>query len=175
MLKKLTLKKEYGLIAATILLLLVSYQLAFKKTLEAWQLNSSLKAQLSRSADVSFQPAYIKRKGNNLDKIINQYKADTTGFRSNIIATLSALAEKEHVRLTEVPSQDPIYHTDHFIIQKLDFEGDFFSLVKVLNRLQTGSGFGVPRAAVFKVSGIRSNTDENKKLVLEIYLQIVRS
>jgi hypothetical protein len=173
MLKKLTLKKEYGLAAVIILLLLLSYQLAFKKTIEAWQLNSRLKAQLPQSAGLSFQPGYIKRKSNNLDKIIDQYKADTTGFRSNIISTLSALAERDHVRLTEVPFQDPAYHTDHFIIQKLDFEGDFFSLVKVLDRLQKDKGFGRPRAAVFKVSGLKSNTEESKKLVLEIYLQVV--
>ena len=59
-------------------------------------------------------------------------------------------------------------------IQKLNFEGDFFSLTKVLNQLQSTKGIGVPRAATFKVMGIRSNVDETKKLLLEVYLEIAR-
>src|SRR5260221_6065529 len=131
MLKQLPLKKEYLLIAAAIVLLLLSYQLAFKKTIEAWQINKHLKAQLFEATNLSYQPAYLERKNKNLTNIIGHYKTDTVAFRSNIISTISSIAEKENVKLSEVPVRDPLYDTDQFIIQKLNFEGSFFALTKV--------------------------------------------
>jgi hypothetical protein len=174
MLKQIPIKKEYLLIAAAIVLLLLSYQLAFKKTAEAWQVNKQLKAQVAQAADLSYEPAYLERKNNNLSKIIALYKTDTVTFRSNTISVISSIAEKENVKLSEVPLQDPIYHTDQFIIQKLNFEGSFFALTKVLNQLQATSGVGIVRAATYKVVGIRSGVDDVKKLVLEVYLETVK-
>jgi hypothetical protein len=174
MLKQIPIKKEYLLIAASIVLLLLCYQLAFKKTIEAWQVNMQLKSQIAQAADLSYQPAYLERKNNNLSKIIALYKTDTVAFRSNTISVISSIAEKENVKLSEVPLQDPLYHADQFIIQKLNFEGSFFALTKVLNRLQATSGIGVVRAATYKVVGIRSGADDVKKLVLEVYLETVK-
>jgi hypothetical protein len=174
MFKQNLLKKEYLLVAATLVLLLISYQLAFKKTAEAWQLNNHLKTQLAQSTDVSYQPQYAERKNNNLGKLINLYKADTANFRSNVISIISSVAEKENVKLSEVPSQDLLYHTAQFIIQKLNFEGDYFSLIKVLNRLQSTKEIGMVRAVNFKTIAIPSNADKGKKLVLEVYMEIAQ-
>jgi hypothetical protein len=171
MLKQLPIKKEYVLIAAAVVLLLLSYQLAFKKTMEAWQINKHLKAQLFEATNLSYQPAYLERKNKNLTNIIGRYKTDTVAFRSNIISTISAIAEKENVKLSEVPVQDPLYHTDQFIIQKLNFEGSFFALTKVLKQLQATKGIGVVRSASYKAVNVRSNTDEAKKLTMEVYLE----
>jgi len=160
--------------AGTLVLLLISYQLAFKKTIAAWQFNSQLKAQLVQATDVGYQPAYLARKMKNLNQIITLYKTDTVAFRNNIISAIASIAEKENVKLTEVPTQDPLYHTNQFIIQQLDFEGDFFALTRMLNQLQSAKGVGVPRSATFKVLGARSKADEVKKLVLEVYLETAR-
>jgi hypothetical protein len=174
MLKQLPIKKEYLLIAASIVLLLLCYQFAFKRTIEAWQINKHLKAQLAQAADLSYQPAYLERKNNNLSKIIARYKTDTVAFRSNTISIISSIAEKENVKLSEVPLQDPLYHTDKFIVQKLNFEGSFFALTKVLNQLLATSGIGSVRAATYKVVGLRQGNDDAKKLVLEVYLETVK-
>jgi hypothetical protein len=162
------------LIAGSIILLLLSYQLAFKKTIAAWQLNKQLKAQIAQASDLNYQPAYLERKNNNLSKIINLYKTDTVSFRSNIISTISSIAEKENVKLSEVPVQDPLFHTDKFIIQKLDFEGGFFALTKVLNQLQATNGIGRLRSLDYITIGVKSNSDEMRKLVLEVYLEIAK-
>lgn len=174
MLKQLPVKKEYLVIIATIIMLLISYQLAFKKTIEAWQLNKQLKAQLAQAADLSYQPAYLERKNSNLTHIISRYKTDTVAFRSNIISDIATIAEKENVKLSEVPLQDPLFHTDQFIVQKLNFEGDFFALTKVFNQLQATPGIGMIRSVTYKVTGTGANTAAAKKLVLEVYLETVR-
>jgi hypothetical protein len=172
--KQFALKKEYLLIAAAIVLLLLGYQLALKKTIEAWQVNKRLKTQLTQAADLSYQPAYLERKNNNLTNIINRYKADTVAFRSNIISVISSIAEKENIKLSEVPVQDPLYHMDQFIIQKMDFEGTYFALTKVLKQLQGTTGVGLIRSVDYKVTGQRSNADEAKKLIMEVYLETVK-
>lgn len=174
MLDKLPLKKEYLLIVGSILLLLLSYQLSFKKTIEAWQINKQLKQQLSRGNDLSYQPAYVERKNKNLTAILNNYKTDTVAFRSNTISAIALIAEKQHVKLSEVPLQDPLYHTDQFIIQKLNFEGSFFALTKVLNSLLATHQIGIVRSATYRVTGLNSNSNQQKKLILEVYLETVK-
>jgi len=174
MLKQLPIKKDHLLIGAALVLLLACYEFAFKNTIEAWQAHSQLKAKLTQSADLSVQPAYVERKSKNLDKVISLYKADTTQFRSNIISTIAGIADKENVKLAEVPVQDATYHTDHFIIEKLDFEGDYFSLLKLANDLQSTGNIGVIRSEDWKVTGVKSPNDDMKKLVLEVYLEIAR-
>ena len=174
MLNKLPIKKEYLLIIASLLLLIISYQLAFKKTIEAWQVHSHLKKELSQSAGLDLQPAYLERKNHNIDQIIGLYKTDTVAFRSNAISTIASIAEKEDVKLSGVPTQDPIYQTNKFIIQKLDFEGDYFALTRMFNQLQSTIGIGMCRSAAFKVLTTRTSTDEVKKLVLEVYLEAVK-
>jgi hypothetical protein len=174
MLKELYLKKEYLLIAVAIVLLLLSYQFAFKNTVEAWQTNRQLKAELARAVNLSYQPDYLKRKNTNLDKAIDLYKADTVAFRNNSIGTISLIAEKEQVKLSEVPTDNPLFHADKFIIQKLDFDGDYFALTKVLNALQSTPGIGRIRSTVYKVASDKANLSGDKKLMLELYLEITK-
>jgi hypothetical protein len=172
MLKELPLKKEYLLAIGTVILLLIGYQLDFRKTIEAWQFHNGMKQQLTQSADITDQPQYQERKNANLDKIINLYRADTVDFRSNIISIISSVAEKENAKLTEVPTRDPLYHSSQFIIQKLDFEGDYFSLMKTLKQLQSTKGIGMIRAANFKMTANPSNGGKVQKLTLKVYLEI---
>ena len=172
MLQKIPVKKEYLLIGASVILLWISYQLAFRKTFEACQLNKQLTRQIAQGADVSVLPDYLERKNHNLDKIISLYKTDTVAFRSNIINTIASIAEKQNVKLSEVPMQDPLLHADKFIIQKLDFEGSYFDLIKTLDRLQKTEGIGVIRSAVIRTVIERSNVTGKEKIILELYFEM---
>jgi hypothetical protein len=173
MLKQLPVKKEYLFVASVIVLLLISYQLAFKKTVEAWQISKQLKAQIAQASDLSIQPAYLDRKNANLSKIIGFYKTDTIAFRNNIISTISSIAEKEHVKLSEVPLQDPLYHNDKFIVQKLSFEGGSFALIKVLDQLEKTRGIGISRSVSFKKMKSNLNTNMDK-LSLDVYFETTK-
>ena len=62
-----------------------------------------------------------------------------------------------------------------FLIQKLDMEGDFFSLTKTLNILEHTKGIGMIRSAKYlSVTNISSNKKEDR-LILELYLIIVNT
>jgi hypothetical protein len=172
MLKKIPLKKEHLFVIAAILVCVLCYRLAFQKTIEAWQIHQQLSKQLAAAGDLSDQPAYLERKQANLSKIIGLYRADTVAFRSNIISTISGIAENDGVKLSEVPAQDPLYNTDKLIIQKLSFEGSFFSMTKVLQQLQSTTGIGMVRSFTYHSVGIKFGNDQSKKLILEVYMEI---
>lgn len=81
MIKQAQIKKEYLLLVASVVMLVVCYQLAFKKTFEAWHLHKQLETQLSQSANTNFQPGYSERKSANISRLLNLYKADTVNFQ----------------------------------------------------------------------------------------------
>jgi hypothetical protein len=168
------INKQYLLIGGTILLLALSYQLAFKNTLNAWSLHRQLQQDLSQSTDISTQPAYVARKNRNLDQIIKAYQLDSVTFRNNAVNTIARLAEQEQVKLTVIPTDDAIYHTPHFIIQKLNFEGGFFALLKLADILQSTPGIGMLRSASWKTQKQSPADEKSKKLSLEIYMEIYR-
>jgi hypothetical protein len=174
MFKGLTLKNNYVLAAAAALLFFLCYQFAFKKTLAAWQTHQELKNQIAQSTDLSVQPDYLYRKNNNLKRILELYQADTIGFRNNSISNIAVIAEKENVKLSEVPMQDPLLHTDEFIIQKLAFEGDFFSPTKTLNVLQITPGLGIVKSVIYQIVKDKTGFASDKKLNMEVYLEIVK-
>ncbi len=173
MLKQLPLKREYLLLIGAVVLLLLSYQLALKKTIQAWQLNSNLKQQITQHTGISNQPEYEERKNKNLDQLIRVYKADTTEFRSGVINMVAEIAEKEKAKLTDAPIIDPMYRNPQFHIQKLNLEGDYFALEKVLQRLQSTRNIGIIRSASLKTKLNLGNTNKSKKVTLEVYLEII--
>src|ERR1700750_1389107 len=117
MLDRLPFKKDYLLITSAILLLLVCYQFAFKKTINEWQNYTQLQQKIAHTNALSIQPSYLKRKNENLDKILSLYKTDTVEFRSNSINKIAIIADKNNVKLSDIPLSNPAYHNDKFIIQ----------------------------------------------------------
>jgi len=172
MIKPGQIKKEYLLLAASLVLLVACYQLAFRKTIDAWRLHRQLESKLVQSSNVNFQSGYSERKSANISRILNLYKADTINFRSNIISRISSIAEKENVKLSEVPVEDPALHNNRLIVQKLAFEGDYFSLIKTLSELQKASGIGMIRSIDLKSVDLNGNENKIKKTLLKVSLEM---
>ena len=170
--KLLNIKREYLLIGASLLVLLLCYKLAFKPTIEAWQLHHRLSNQLVQATDLSYQPGYLERKNRNLIKILDLFKADTLSFRSNILSRISLIAEGQEVKLTEVPTNDSALHNAGFIAGKLSFEGEYFALVKTLNKLQQTSEIGQIRSVRIKTVKEHLLNYTASKTIMEIYLVI---
>jgi len=172
MLKNLIYKKDYWLVAGTILLLVICYQLAFKKTIQAYQNHSRLQAEISQTSDVSYEPGYLQRKASNMDRILERYHMDTLALRGNTLAQIAVVAERENVKLSEVPVQDPSFNTAHFIIQKLEFEGTYPALLKTLNNLGNMTNIGVPRSITIKTVSKNTSSREEKKTVMDVLMEV---
>ena len=158
----------------TFLFLIICYRFAFKNTIDEWHTHRQLREKLDQAGNLAYQPDYTQRKSHNLDKIIGLYKADTNLLRNNIINTIALIAEDDHVRLTAVPVQDMAYRTDIFIIARLDFEGDYFSLLKTANQLQKTKDIGMICSESWKVKHIRTSIADDKKLGLSVFLKIAK-
>ena len=173
MLKRLPIpiKKEVLLALGIILLLWIGYQLAFKKTWQAWQLNREFNRQLSTAAGVSYQPAYLERKSRNLNQLLHSYTTDSVNFRSHSMELLSPIAEKEHCRITAVPA-DPnhLYTSATYQVQKVSFEGSFADLTRLLQQLEANSQIGIVRSAVWHVVDLHNISHSQRQLILDVYL-----
>lgn len=174
MLKQLANKNEYLLAAGTALLFFLCYQLAFKATIEAWNLNRQLRAQQVSAGGMSYQPEYLVRKNTNLDTIIAHYKVDSVTWRNYAISTVALEAEKLNVKLSAVPAQGDLFQTDKYSIQRLGFEGDFFHLVKLLRQLQHIHDIGYVRSVTLKTRELRSGRDISAQLYMELYLEVIK-
>lgn len=171
------IKPQYLIVVGSLILAVFCYELAFKKTFELWRMHSRLTQELQQSSDLSTSPGYLARKNENLDHIINSYRMDSVSFRNNAVNKIADLADQQKVKFTIVPADDPLYHAPGFILQKLDFEGDFFSLLKLVNKLQATANIGMLRSVSWMAKKSLSEDpihNSNKKLVLEVYMAIAR-
>jgi hypothetical protein len=145
---RIFLKPTYLAIAGCFLMLLLSYQLAFKNTITQYLSYRSLRSQLSRSGDISTMPNYNERKLRNLNIILNRYKADSITLRTKTTAIISDIAEREGASLTEVPLKNETMKSNAFILQQFNVEGDYAKLVKILGKLHNLPTIGVIRSFV---------------------------
>ncbi len=172
--KLAVINKQYLLLGGTCLLLIIGYEIAFKNTLNSWKLNQKLQQQLTQANDISAEPGYLSRKNKNLDQIIRSYQLDSLVFRNNVMNKIADLAEPLGIKLITIPSDDVVYHTPQFIVQKLDFEGDFFSLLKLVNKIQTTAEIGILRSVSWKAKKTPLQNLSTPKLDLEIYMEMYR-
>jgi hypothetical protein len=168
------IRKDYLLIAGSILFFLVCYRFSFSHTVEAWKLRRELQQKIKASADLSYQPGYLERKDNNLNHIIGRFKIDTTTLRSNMITTIALQAEKMQVRLSRVPIQSVSNPGDKYVVQRLDFEGDYFSLCKLLGQLQSSEATGLVRAVDITSGKATDNNPEKKKLNMRLFIATIK-
>jgi hypothetical protein len=155
-----------------VLLLIIAYQFAFKRTIESWHLHTELQKKLSKTSALTYQPGYLVRKNHNLNRIMRLYRADTTNLRSNVLGTITSIAEAADVTVAEVPLQDASSHTSSGASERIRFEGDYYALVKTLKKLQSTSDIGVVRSVSMKTIKDQPNTDKQGKLIMDIYLVI---
>lgn len=152
---------------------MICYELAFSRTMADWHHYKELNRELAAGNDLSYQPGYMTRKSRNLEQTLSLYRSDTALFRSNTISVIASLAEKQHVRLTGVPADADIFHTDRAMLQKLRFTGDFFSLNRFLYQLESTPGIGVPRSLVYRAERKQASSVPGTP-VLEVLLEISR-
>jgi hypothetical protein len=174
MLKNIVFKKEYLLICGTIILLIASYRLAFRKTIEQWHLHSELKAKLANANNANYQPDYVQRKNSNLNKIIRLYKADTGLFRNNSVNTVSLIAQHNNASVVNIPLQDMQQDTGRIITEELTLNGNYFNLLKTATALQDAQGVGWMRAMSIGKLKAPNGLGESTKLKMELYVEIIK-
>lgn len=172
--KTTLMKRSYLLAGATLILTVLSIWAAFAKTFTAWQLNQELNEKLLSSSSMKYNPAYMDRKMNNLEKIISLYSTDSITYRNHVLATVAKLADAENIRIVEMPGTEntPYFRSSLYQIQKLGFEGDFYHLTRFYNRIQAATGIGRVRASQYIL--VNQPTSGGIRKTLRFYLYLGR-
>lgn len=151
---------------AAVFLLFLGYQLAFKQTIEAWQVNKELHQQLESGEELVAQPGFTKRKAVNLERALELYKVDTATFRSKLITTMSLLGEKHDLRMVEIPKT--VADTMHDSYQhRVILEGNYHNMIRFLNDAENTKGYGQLRSV--EVYSDKNNSIEKNELRLQLY------
>ncbi|MES2063497.1 MAG: hypothetical protein V4456_16330 [Bacteroidota bacterium] len=170
--EKIFREQKYLLYAAVAIFFLICYQLAFKPTIEAWQSNSELKDRMLQSGGTSGQPAYLIRKKVNLDTLVARFKIDTGLFRTGVLNKIALIAQKQDVKLVDIPTPDQLSSAGPYLIQKLVMEGNYFALLKTLNDLRSADQVGFIRSVSIRMP--ERDTQVKQGLAMTIYLEIIR-
>ncbi|PAW94651.1 hypothetical protein CKK33_14575 [Mucilaginibacter sp. MD40] len=165
--------RPYAVPAAAILFLFICYQLAFKKTLEAWQLHRQFQQQLSTAQGIGSTPALMIRKQRNLDRIVQHYRWDTTAYRSSIIEQISKLSATQGVGFPTLPQREPALQSDQLQVERVVLNGKFTDLLKTLHTMEQTSSLGVVRSVRLSSPDERTGKKGNS-LEMSVYLMSVR-
>ncbi|MBC7914023.1 MAG: hypothetical protein H7Y07_07865 [Pyrinomonadaceae bacterium] len=170
MIKNLLKRRDLILVIGIVFFALICYQFAIKNTLDAYNQNQKLAGALNNNSVGKLPLDFMKRKSQNLDKILIKYALDSATFKGRAIGEVASIAEEEHLKLIEIPLMDPFYNTEYFLIQRIDFEGDYYSIVKFINRVQKQRNVGVLRSLSMKTQ--KKGNEKGKSIILELFLQI---
>ena len=155
------------------LILLICYQMAIRKTVAAWRVNLDLKKERSQTTDISTSTTYLLRKHKNLEAIVHRYTEDSTTFRSDIISRVALIASKNNISVNSVPGAAANLQTPELGVEKLELQGRFFPLLTTLQAIEHGEHIGTVRS--LKISKTRpsaSPTDE--MLHMEVFLEVIK-
>jgi hypothetical protein len=172
MLEKIVKYRVPVMVMATLLLLGISYRFSLQHTVKAYREQKALQRQLGDSGGPLVEPQYLERKLENLGRIVNAYKTDTTIFRNTVVNAIALIAQRNQVQLTDVPVEAPGSTGDErVILQRLVLKGEFFPLLQAYEEISRAENTGYLRSAAWKKK--RSNSSNlvaDKDIILEIYL-----
>ena len=170
MIKNLLKKRDIILVLGIVFFAFICYQFAIKNTLDAYKQNQKLAGALRGNSVGKLPVGFMKRKSQNLDKILIKYTLDSATFKGRAVGEIASIAEEENLKLIEIPIMEPFYNTEYFLIQRIDFEGDYYSIVKFIKRVQSRNNVGVLRSLSMKTR--KKGDEKGKSIILELFLQI---
>jgi Tfp pilus assembly protein PilO len=157
--------KNKLVIASLILVILLAYEFAIKKTLEAR--NSYLQLQNSSigSADIPQQLTLLKKKKIYLDSILEKHRIKATSYENNILNKLNEYADEHSLKIVEFKKPHVVVQDSH-VVNTYEFtvEGPYNSLIKLVHTIEQKTRFG-------EVSHLKFEKKKNLKTG-KYYLQV---
>ncbi|OOQ58324.1 hypothetical protein [Mucilaginibacter pedocola] len=151
--------RKYWITAGTLLVLLLCYQLAFKKTIAASQLYSRLSQQVTANDGLSLQPAFLERQYQTITALASSYHVDTANYRTQLLSKLAPLADSCHITLINIPKSNT--SADGRITrQQIGAKGDFFSLLRFYALAEKQKGTGMASSVSWKKPDADNHTDK---------------
>lgn len=119
-----------------LLLLLVCYQLAFKKTWESYREYSLLKEQGLGANRLSVSPLYTLSRIKKVDELYQRFNVDTLAWKNTLWNNAAGLAQQHACMIHAYPPVKVVqYEQQRFYRQALGFSGEFGNLLQLLRKL----------------------------------------
>ena len=154
MLKNLDYRiKNRLLLAGALLLLILSWPLALRKTSDAIALNHQLSLKNEDKSNLSYNPAYLNQKGRVLEQLVARYTLDSAGWKNELWLKASGAASAKGLSVSYNPellkALADTGNTD-ILRQSISFGGDYRKLVALLDTLEKMECVGFVSSAKFE-------------------------
>lgn len=175
MLKQLTYRKKNKLlIAIAIILFILSWKFAFKKTYDAFVLHQEFSVKAQDDNLLAFNPAYITEKSNILNKLLGKYTIDSAQWQNTFWLKASGAVSSADVKVIYQPEQKHVGDsTSALARQAISFEGNFKNLVLILDSLSKTTELGYLTAA--QLRKVEQRSEELQMLQLKTTFSIIKS
>jgi hypothetical protein len=161
--------KNKLLIFGMILLLLLSWNLALKKTYEAILLNRQLSKANQEANNLSSNPEYLKRKAVALTHILNRYQVDSSEWKNGFWLNVSAVVANRGLEVIYQPEKNSLVRDSASteLKQSIQFRGEFKGLVQLLDSMERSKGLGKIVSARFEKEKRDFSETATEKIILK--------
>jgi hypothetical protein len=173
--KKLSYKrKNKYLLAGIILFMLISYQLALKKTFQLMHNVSEMETQAKAASDAPLKTEELKKQVKEIENIIGGSNMISENNQQLILGLVSSFCSKNNLVLQELPKTKS-YNENNILVETnyLVVEGDFIKLLLLLNMLEHNKGAG--RVSSSRFQSKKNLRTKKTELILTIYIQNIKN
>lgn len=146
MFKDLTYKKKNQLLlAAALLIAVLSWFLALQETWDAYRLNARLHEQVSGPRNISESPGYTSRRLEAINVAYNMFKVDSASWRNELWLRVSGIAPSDKYQLvynSEAEAETAAITDSLILSQNIRVRGQFRDLIQLLRSAEGMQGIG---------------------------------
>ena len=166
--------KNRLLLVGAVVLVLLSWNMAFRKTYDAIVLNEDLKQKLETKSDLSINPHYLNQKHEVLNGALSAYNLDSAEWKNEFWLKVSRIASQKEVSVIYNPSVNTVRSDSAGQVakQEIAFKGDFKKLVTLLDSLEKLKKAGFISSSRF-LKEKKQNMPESQNLRLDASFGII--
>lgn len=159
------------IVAAIVLLIWVSYQFSFSRTIDLWKECKRLEQQQALIKEIPEQLPELTRKVQQLEKILGN--SESEDFSTTILDQVNILCRQNNVRLKEMPEKH-VFNGDNLIVETLyiNLQGSFSEQLRIISDLEKNEAKA--RLRSLRLQTIINQSTGERKLQSTLFLQSIK-
>jgi hypothetical protein len=157
--------KNIILLLFIVLLMVISYFFAIKKTIDLSQTYEELLSNKKNSEEYALSKVKLETKRDSLQNVLGGFKNSSVYLQNKLLVKLDKYSKKNKVKIVSI--EEPFkFEINDVVINYFRFtlQGDYVPMAKTLNQIETGSNFGEIVSLQFK-----KERDRRRR---NVYLQV---